>query len=725
MTCKEMFGSAVWVGKEEHNCYILRRKFTVKGAKKATLRVLGLGFFHCYINGVRVSDDLFQPLNSEYEPRRSLRVPEKEKFSGFHTYVPEYDVTHLLQNGENVMALHFGGGWYGSSGWYSSGYGFDYAKAIYRLFGEDSNGDFEFVSSMDDIVCKSFITEYKFDHKPKETHDYREETANALRTDFDDSAWEKVRYAEPLKTDYLFTDCPTDKVVETIRPVKIKQSGNYVVYDCGKNITGYPVLKIKAKYGEKIVVQFSEAIDKDDLDERYIHGQKFTVIADGNERVVTPLFLWYGFRAFSVQGNAECESVEMVCADIEQTSSFTTDNEFINWLHDTYVHTQRINMHTGTPTDCPHIERRGYTGDGQVTCRAVMHIFNGRPFYKKWMRDIADGQDEYTGKIQNTAPYISAGGGPGGWGCAIVEVPYQYYKAYGDISVLKEYYPNMLRYFAYLEGISSAGLVADNGDGEWCLGEWCTPNEVQLPPSFVNTYFYIKSLQRAIEIAKVIGKEKDIALFEKRIADKKQSLKIAYEDESGDYLGGVQAANAFALDIGLGDNRTYAKLVERYQNITDVDTGIFGTEILARVLFERGDGTLAVELLTRGKHSYKTLKDMGATTLWEYMPNSLYERSLNHPMFGAVVACFYEYLLGIQGDAGYENVTIAPICIGQIHSLTGYKTISSGKIRVSYEKVGNIVCFSITIPKNQNANFVFNGKKYALQAGDNHFSIIV
>ena len=44
MTCKEMFGSAVWVGKEEHNCYVLRRKFTLKNVKNARLRIIGLGF---------------------------------------------------------------------------------------------------------------------------------------------------------------------------------------------------------------------------------------------------------------------------------------------------------------------------------------------------------------------------------------------------------------------------------------------------------------------------------------------------------------------------------------------------------------------------------------------------------------------------------------------------------------------------------------------------------
>ena len=80
-------------------------------------------------------------------------------------------------------------------------------------------------------------------------------------------------------------------------------------------------------------------------------------------------------------------------------------------------------MHIGHPSDCPHIERRGYTGDGQLTCHAVLSIFDAEAFYKKWLQDIADGQDTLSGHIQYTAPYIRSGGGPGGWGSAIVEVP--------------------------------------------------------------------------------------------------------------------------------------------------------------------------------------------------------------------------------------------------------------------------------------------------------------
>ena len=105
-----------------------------------------------------------------------------------------------------------------------------------------------------------------------------------------------------------------------------------------------------------------------------------------------------------------------------------------------------------------------------------MMLMDTKEFYRKWIQDILDCQDTLSGHIQYTAPYIRSGGGPGGWGCAIVEVPWQLYRHTGDVSVLAECYPAMRRYIDYLESHSEFGLVTRDKEGEWCLGDWCGPN---------------------------------------------------------------------------------------------------------------------------------------------------------------------------------------------------------------------------------------------------------
>ena len=155
MNQRAMFGSALWVGgkEEKENFFILRGHFFLKDVKQVTLRVLGLGFFHCYINGVRVGEDLFLPLHTDYEKRENY--PVGEKISHHRIYVPQFDITPLVKDGENTIALHFGGGWYTQLWWEAIPFG--KAKAIWRIFGESASGAFDFGSSTKDKILPSFV----------------------------------------------------------------------------------------------------------------------------------------------------------------------------------------------------------------------------------------------------------------------------------------------------------------------------------------------------------------------------------------------------------------------------------------------------------------------------------------------------------------------------------------------------------------------------------------
>jgi len=713
MNQQKMFGSAMWLTAPECNTQdilLLRARFHAGKAKSAVLRVVGLGFFHCEINGKRVSEDLFLPLNSEFEPRANW--PVEEKLTSHHTYVPQFDVLPLLKEGENILTLHFGGGWYCCT----PDVPYGGPKAIWQLSGEDENGAFEFCSSENDRISLSYVRNYRF------TQQEEQDDPSALA---DESLWPCAVPARAPETDYAFSDCPADRAIRRLPVKAIGTMDGATVYDCGCNTSGYPVLKLTGAKGDQTEVLFAEECMPDGtLDSRFMHGQRMAFVSDGTEREVHPLFTWFGFRYFAVRGAAQPLYVQVVHTAAEVSSSFKTDSELLNWIHDTYLNTQLTNMHAGIPSDCPHIERRGYTGDGQLTCHAAMNLLDAEAFYRKWMQDIADSQDVHTGHIQYTAPYVRSGGGPGGWGCAIVEVPWQFYMHYGDVSVLEKYYPAMLRYFDYLESRSCSDLVITDKESEWCLGDWCPPISVVLPAPFVNNYFYIKSLGRCIQIARLTGHEADIALLEGRIAARKQALMNAYFNKwDGNFLGCLQGANAMMVDIGLGDDRTYANMAAYYRGLGRFDTGIFGTDIVTRVLFEHGDGQLAADLiLSEERTSFDGMRKLGATTLWEYWPDSLTDRSHNHPMFGAVAAYLYDFLMGIRakdGCAAYREIEIAPVMVEQVSRLSGWRTLPAGKVCVSYEKANDQVSFAITLPDGLPAALVWQGRTYALHAGEN------
>lgn len=732
MNMEYFFKDAKWVGSPERTnktFSVIRGHFNADGAEKVSLNVIGLGFFKCFINGVCINPDTFLPLSSEYEKGCE---PRDEVLTANRIYVPSFDITEYTHPGDNVIAVHFGGGWYTFEERV-----FGLPKAIYSITVGTADSERSYSSDESCKVGTSCVSDYLF--VQRESHSYVD-WEDCFDECFDDTAWPNASLTEALDTEYCSTSCSADKLIEEIIPVEAFRTADSVVYDCGCNTTGFPVLQINAGRGETVRVRFAEELLPDGIDMEHSHGQEFTVVSDGSSRTVQPEFSWYGFRCFEVIGDAVPLKVKVVHADVPVTSSFDCDNETLNWIYHTFLHTMHCNMHTGHPSDCPHIERRGYTGDGQLTCNAVLTAMGAESFYEKWLQDIADSQDTLSGHIQYTAPYIRSGGGPGGWGCAIVEVPYQLYKHYGKKEVLSKYYDNMRRYIDYLESHSEFGLVTSDKSGEWCLGDWCGPvilypdkditshsQQVMLPAPMVNTYFMVKSLDRLCEIAELIGRQEDIAEYREKAELRRKAINAAYHNTfDNNFVMNVQGANAFAVDIGIGNEDTYRNLVNYYKKLGHYDTGIFATDILTRVLFEHGDAELAVDMLTNnGDQGFEHWRQNGATTFHEYWDSNR-SRSHNHPMFGAVTAYLFEYLLGIRqqsGTAGYSSLVIEPRAVSRFSRMSGSINTPNGEVSLSYKKENGSLCFDIAIPFGTKAVFNYNGETRSLDEGRNTISL--
>jgi alpha-L-rhamnosidase len=298
----------------------------------------------------------------------------------------------------------------------------------------------------------------------------------------------------------------------------------------------------------------------------------------------------------------------------------------------------------------------------------------------------------------------------------------------------------MRRYIDYLETHSDYGLVTSDKKGEWCLGDWCGPNilypdrditshnqQVFLPAPMVNTYFMVKSLNTMRKIAQIIGRHEDIAEYDEKISYRKGVITAAYFNTFDDnFVMNVQGANSFAVDIGLGNEETYNNMVSYYKKLGFYDTGIFATDIVTRVLFERGDCDLAVDLMTNnGEQGYEHWRKNGATTFHEYWDSNR-SRSHSHPMFGSTVAYIFEYLLGIrqtEDSVGYTSVVINPQAVDRFGWMRGSIRVAAGDIAVEYKKDSGKVIFSICVPEGVEATFRFAGKDTELSSGLNEITV--
>ena len=541
------------------------------------------------------------------------------------------------------------------------------------------------------------------------------------------SGFQNVIKAPAHETQFFVQNCPADRAERAIKPAKLFDLGEVSIYDMGENISGYPVVAATVD-GANITVRCSEEINPngtlnfDSCDRGQIQKDEYRNAKKGEECM--PWFTWHGFRYFELTNNAEPVRCEVVHSDCAVTSSFESGSEMLNWLYDAYIRTQLSNMHSGVPSDCPHIERLGYTGDGQLCCEAAMMLLDSQKFYKKWLEDISDCQSIGNGHVQHTAPFMGGGGGPAGWGGAIAVVPYEMYKIYGDKKTFRRYLPKILRYFDYLDSRSSGGLVCREEEGGWCLGDWCPPEQITICEPFVNTALYVKQMMMTKEASEAIGESKTAAMLEKRIEEKKQAILNAYySPQTGSFIGDAQGANSFAVDIGLGGERAFNNTKKKYDDADSFDTGIFGTDILTRVLFERGCADTAFHLLTStGKGSFYNMKKQGATTIWENWDG---ERSHSHPMFGAMTRYLFSFILGItqeKNSAGYEKIVIAPQIPDGLNRTSGHITTVRGEIAVSFIRTEREMDFYVTVP--QKSWFTYGSDcEYELWEGENHIHI--
>lgn len=643
-----VFDDAEWVEfGDETEAVIVRCDFNVNKKAPAELFVTGLGYCDVYINGKKATDKVLSPAWTNFEKMdtASMAYPIFNKMTQRILY-ERIDVSKLLKKGENTIVFHIGGGWYAQkecpNEWVLP-YGNGKLKLCFKLL---QGG--ETIAKSDEALkyTKSYV-------KRASVYYGEDQDARLGYYDFSDTSysaenWNKVTVVKAPVSVLNEADFTPDRIVRKLKPKCIFQKGDYAIYDVGENVSGYPVIEFidDAYISEPCTIRYAEELNEDGSLAFHSAGgefrmQKDTFIHDNVCKEYHPQFTWHGARYFDVLGRVKVKEYRVVHTDIKPIVKFKSSNKTLQWIFDAYIRTQNSNIHGCIPSDCPHRERLGYTGDGQLTANVVMTCFDAESMYRKWIRDIADCQDIFNGHVQHTAPFYGGGGGPGGWGGAMVIVPYAFYKHYGDKALLEKYYPNMLNYLDYMESHSEKGLVVREEVAGWCLGDWCSPKDKNLiPEPFVNTYFYLKAIKMTIEIADVIGKpNKELKARYEKV--KKAFLDKYYDKKTGTFYKSTEACDAYGFDLGLGNEKTLKAIVDKYEKLGEFDTGIFGTDILIRTLCENGHKDLAYRLLTSEKeNTFYNMKKQGATTLWENWDGAY---SHSHPMFGAVVEYLVKY----------------------------------------------------------------------------------
>lgn len=696
----------------------LRRTFAVNGTvKRATAYICGLGYNELYVNGRKVGDHMLDPGWTRYD-RRSLYVT--------------HDITPYLKRGANAMGVILGTGHYDDH--VLAVWDFDTAswrtlpKMLLEVRVDYADGRSQIIKS--DGTWKAATGPITFDSiSAGETYDARLENTGWDTASYNDSAWSQAQVVDPIKGKLAAQIAPPIRIVQPITPVKVTQPKPGVwLFDLGQNIAGIPQLRVSGPAGTKVVMQCAEKLHPDGtLDasniDYFVHRrdpaepfQTDTYILKGQgSEIWHPRFTYHGFQYVQVTGFPGTPTVNnlrglSMHTDFAPTGNFECSNPLLNKVQEMSLWSYRNNFHS-IPTDCPHREKNGWTGDAQLAAEMGLYNFDASANYEKWLSDIADEQGD-KGDFAGIIPTSGWGYNIGpSWDSAYPLITWYLYQYKGDKGIVEKHYPRLVRYVDFVTTKAKDGIV------DYGLDDWVAP-KTKTPAAVTSTaYYYVDTLTVA-RMAQLLGKPADA----KKYFDQANTIKAAfnakfYNPQTGEYANGSLTALSCALYQGLVEPQNKAKVLanlvaEVKKQDYHMDVGILGAKYLLNTLADNGYTDVAYRILNqRTMPSYGYWVDQGATTLWEDWDG---HESLNHVMFGDVSAWFYKYLAGINASSpGFTQIVIKPHVVGDLTWAKGSYDSAQGRIVSNWKKTGGALQMDVTIPANSTATVYVPAKSGA------------
>lgn len=656
-----MFENSKWISRinatTKSSAPYLRKTFEIEQpVKKAELNVCGLGTGEYYLNSMEVTDEVLITPVTRYDSTLIYST---------------FDITSLLTVGSNVLAVILGNSWYNSTCKNEWNHNYaswcDVPKIICQIDILYKDGTYKSIYS--DKSWKTSESPVTFNEVRYGTYfDARLEQVGWNSVGFDDSGWDNAgicRTPGGILTKIKHTPI---RVVKTVEPVSV----NGDVYDFGENLTGWIRIKVSGNRGDQVIIKYSERIEKPDKINAYSinfytdlengHCDKY-ICKGSNEEVFEPRFTYHGFRYAEIKTSSEILSVDgcLVHADLPEIGDFICDNELLNWAHQATKKATLCNYFS-FPTDCPHREQQGWTGDASLSSDQCLYNYDIKYDYAKWLNDFKDAQLP-SGMVPSVVPTggfgYHWGNGPA-WDSALILIPYNIYKYTGDAQPIGQIWNQMKKYMDFL------GQMADEYIVSFGLGDWLAPEESKkCPVEITDTAYYYRFASVMIECAEILGEnpEEYVTLA--------KNIKTAFRNrfmKNGRMIFDTQTAVACAIYQGLFDGDEYfqaskhlAELVK--QNDYHIDCGILGTKYIFDALSDYGYSQVVYSMISNPSYpSYAYWKSLGLTTLpeaWDINLNKVV--SLNHHMFGEIDTWLYKHIAGIKpAKPGFSEVLIQP-----------------------------------------------------------------
>lgn len=687
-----------------------RRTFSLAFApQEATVQICGLGFYRLFVNGQEITKGALAPYISN---------PDQ------YCYYDTYSILPHLREGKNAIGILLGNGMmnpFGGSVW-----DFDKAECLGapRLaLSLDISDAQHSVHIEADEAFRIHPSPITFDElRMGEHYDARLALPNWALPEYDDHNWLHAFPAETPRGTLQKCSAEPIRVQKEISPISITPCDGGYLYDFGENTAGVTRLCIQATAGQKIEISHCEMLkdgkfysgniifDRPETQFYKIYSQKTVYIASGNGReIFTPSFTYYGFRyAFvtgitSSQATATLLTAVVLHSDLQNIGDFSCSNQTLNTLFQMCVRSDLTNFYY-FPTDCPHREKNGWTGDAAISAEHMVLLYDTEKSWRQWLANIRASQS-VDGALPGIVPTFgwgyAWGNGPA-WDRVLFQLPYVLYKIRGCTAVIEENAAAMMRYLHYISVRRAPDGTVAIGLGDWCpVGK--NPDEYDAPLALTDSIMVMDMAQKAQEMFQVIGMTLQAEFAQKLKCEMRNAIRKKFIDPSTMIAAGnCQTSQAMCLSYGVftpGEEITaFRALVDIIHRDGDNFTcGYLGMQTLFEVLSAHGESALAYHLITKPDYpSYANLITQGYTTLPEgFFPASDSTRSRNHHFFGDIARWLIRHVAGLQIiDA--THVRISPSFLPAIAHARAHYDLPCGRVLVNWYQNTN-KCYTLYV----------------------------
>jgi hypothetical protein len=693
-----------------------------QGVSAATLTVAGLGLYAPTVNGRPASTAVLQPGPSDFSKSVEYR---------------SYDVTALLGHGTNRLGVALGAGIYDEVSLPNR-----YSKLTHI------GGPLGFTARLDltlaDGSRSAVDTSSNWWTRPGGTTVsdwYGGESYNAATAP---TGWSEA--SSPLRADAGWAPAVTANISpqltlhpQTVPPATAGSpvtaasatrltSGDWVI-DYGRYVTGQPQLRLSAPQGRVVRLYPAERLAGGVPDQSTSTGGKplpifdeYTFAGSGVE-TWNPQFVYHGFRYLRVTGAADLSLTPTAFAVVpvstrlpRQGTSSSSDATFNSIV--ALTETAMTANFQSILTDCPNREKLGWLEQSHL----LFGLFSGRydmsVYGPNLVRLMLEAQHA-DGSMPEIAPEMIRFWSPFDadvhWGGALVMLPWQLYRTYGDTGTLSQAYSAMVRYVQNLQSRASGNLI------DFGLGDWLTPAR-GAQRGLTTSMGYYSVVTTLAKVARVLGKSTDASADDALAAQIRTAINAKYYRDH--MYGSEQATNAMALVLGVAPDETAVR-----GSLVSLMTasgnhflmGEVGLSYLFTALHEMGrDDLLWSAIMQQTAPGYAAFVTSGAPALPEYWSGMSGTGSLAHFMLGYPAKWAQDGLAGIDqapDSVGYRQLVIRPAVFTGPASVSATRPTALGDVTVQWTRASGSAHVVVTLPAGAQASVVLPNGVHSATAG--------